>query len=86
LNPDSDLYEENPWDDEPILGDPVAADFLPSPEEVERAIREQRYKVHIALDPTTMGFFLEEGKRLNIPYPDLIHTALNEYIARHKQP
>ncbi|MEQ1704412.1 MAG: hypothetical protein ABL867_00395, partial [Rickettsiales bacterium] len=31
------VYKENPWEDEPMVGRRIIADFLPSPEELRRA-------------------------------------------------
>ena len=59
----------------------VAADFLPSPEEL--VFREETVKVTIALSKASVEFFKNEADKYHISYQKMIRRLLDEYALHH---
>ncbi len=59
----------------------VAADFLPSPEEL--VFREETVKVTIALSKASVEFFKNEADKHHTSYQKMIRRLLDEYAIHH---
>lgn len=55
----------------------VAADFLPSPEEL--VLKDETVKVTIALSKASVDFFKREAKKHHTQYQKMIRRLLDEY-------
>ena len=69
-------YEKGPMDEVK-----VAADFLPSPEEL--VFREETVKVTIALSKASVEFFKNEADKHHTSYQKMIRRLLDEYATHH---
>lgn len=58
-------------------GAPVRLDFLPSPEQVRRALKT--VKVTVELEPTSVDFFRREAKRRRETPGTMMRRVLNAY-------
>lgn len=61
----------------------VAADFLPSPEEL--AFKEETVKITISLSKSSLDFFKRKAEAHRTPYQKMIRRLVDEYVARQKQ-
>jgi len=69
------------YSDEPMGDIQVAADFLPSPDEL--AFREDTVKVTMGLSRASVDFFKHEAAKHNVSYQRMIRRLLDEYTAKH---
>ena len=67
------------YTDGPVGKVKVIPDFLPSPEEL--ALKDETFKVTIALSKTSVDFFKKEAKKYNTQYQKMIRRLLDEYAA-----
>lgn len=78
-------YEDDPFDlgeviDEELI---VVKDFLPRPEAL--VFRSKGIKVTLTLSAESIAYFIEQGKRLNTPYQNIIRNLIDEYV-KQQQP
>jgi len=76
------VYEENPWDDDPILGPTISDDFLPSPQELAKSMQKSRSKITMDVDDKTLKFFKKAASKYHIPYQKMIHAVLDVYVQK----
>ena len=69
------------YTDEPIGKVRVAADFLPSPEQL--AFREEKVKITISLSKTSLDFFKEQAHLHKTAYQKMIRGLLDAYAVQH---
>lgn len=75
-------YTDGPLGDIPLRDLKVIPDFLPSPEELAR--RMKNTKITISLSSDSIAFFKEEAKKHDMQYQRMIRQILDEYVAHHK--
>ena len=60
----------------------IAADFLPSPEELVR--KEPKVKITIAINTRSVEFFKKSARKNNVKYQTMINEVLDKYVQRYK--
>lgn len=66
------------------MGEPkVVDDFLPSPDQL--ILKEEKVKVTIALNKSSIEFFKEEARRQNSSYQQMIRKVIDLYAAHYKK-
>jgi predicted DNA binding CopG/RHH family protein len=59
----------------------IAADFLPSPEELAR--KEPKVKITITLNTRSVDFFKKYARKNNVKYQTMINEVLDRYVQRY---
>lgn len=70
------------YTDEPLGELKIIPDFLPSPENL--IFKEDKIKITISLDKSSIDFFKQEAVEHNTQYSELIQEILYNYVARHR--
>ena len=70
------------YTDEPLGELKIIPDFLPSPENL--IFKEDKIKITISLDKSSIDFFKQEAVKHNTQYSELIQEILYNYVARHR--
>jgi hypothetical protein len=73
------------YTDEPLGPLEVVDDFLPSPEELMRGLKDESVKVTLALSRYSVAFFKAEAARGDTSYQRMIRHLLDEYVVRHSR-
>lgn len=68
------------YTDEPLGNLHVVDDFLPSSEEL--AFKEEKVKVTIALNKTSVDYFKKEAQKYHTHYQKMIRRLVDFYVTR----
>lgn len=69
------------YTDEPMGRLRVVGDFLPAPDEL--VLKEDRVKVTISLNKTSVDFFKRMARKQNTSYQKMIRRVIDLYSARY---
>lgn len=69
------------YNDEPMGKVRVVPDFLPSPEQL--AFRDERVKITISLNKSSLDFFKEQAELHKTAYQKMIRNLLDAYVTQH---
>lgn len=69
------------YTDEPMGRVRVVPDFLPSPEQL--AFKEEKVKITISLNKSSLDFFKEQAKLHKTAYQTMIRNLLDAYVVQH---
>jgi predicted DNA binding CopG/RHH family protein len=61
----------------------IAADFLPSPDELIR--KEPKVKITITLNTGSVDFFKRYAQKNNVKYQTMINEVLDKYVQKYKK-
>ena len=61
----------------------LVPDFLPTPEELVLRGGEEKVKVTLSLNKSTLDFFKQKASRHHAKYQRMIRTLLDQYVAHH---
>lgn len=61
----------------------LTEDFLPPPHALVK--KEDTVKVTLSLSRESIGFFKEQGAKLNVPYQRMIRVLVDEYAQKHRE-
>ena len=61
--------------------EPDPANFLPPPEKLLR--KEQKVKITITLNHSTIDFFKKHAKKNNVKYQTMINELLTQYVQKY---
>lgn len=77
------MKRKTKYTDEP-MGDPkVVEDFLPAPDQL--VLKEEKVKVTIALNKSSIEFFKKEAEKQNISYQQMIRKVIDLYASHYKK-
>ncbi len=71
------------YTDEPMGDIEIIKDFLPPPDKL--VFKEDKVKVTIALNRSSLTFFKKHAAKYRVPYQKMIRNLLDEYVARHNK-
>ena len=77
------MKRETKYTDEPMGEPKVVEDFLPSPDQL--VLKEEKVKVTIALNKSSVEFFKEEARKQNISYQQMIRKVVDLYASHYKK-
>jgi len=65
-----------------IFSSEIKDDFLPSPKNLVR--KEETQKITILLSKSSVSYFKEQAKKLDVPYQTMIKNVLDRYTAHYR--
>jgi len=78
------IYTEAPKNVSKVITEgEIVADFLPPPEKLIK--KEEKVKITISLNSSSIGFFKAHAKRNNVKYQTMINEVLNKYVQKYNE-
>lgn len=77
------MKRKTKYTDEPMGRTKVVKDFLPSPDKL--VLKEDKVKITIALNKSSVDFFKKAAKKQNTSYQKMIRKVIDWYATHFKE-